>query len=58
MIDSQSGHGSRPDQIENQLMRGVEHFRQFHPDGGQIVHVEKTAVVNFLSCNAPESEPI
>ena len=39
-------------------MRGIEHFRQFHPDCRQIIHVEKAAVINFLGCDPPECEAI
>src|ERR1700688_2299820 len=58
MIDPQPGHRSGPDKIDNQLVRGVEHFRQFHPDRCQIVYVEKAAIINFFGCDAPECEAI
>ena len=58
MIDPQSGDRSGPDKIDNQLVRGVEHFRQFHPDCRQIVHVEETAIINFFSRDPPEREAI
>ena len=58
MIDPQSGHRSRSDKIDNQLVRGVEHFGQFHPDCRQIIHIEKTAIINFLGRDAPKRQAI
>ena len=43
---------------KSKLVRGVENFRQFHPNGGEIVHVEEAAVIDFLRRDPPESEPI
>ena len=39
-------------------MRRVEHFRQFHSDRRQIVHVEESAIINFLRRDPPERESI
>ena len=39
-------------------MGRIENFRQFHPDRGQIVHVEETPVIDFLRRHPPEGEPI
>ena len=58
MIDAQAGDRAAADQLEKQPVRGVENFRQFHPDGGQIVDVEKSPVIDFLRRDAPESEAI
>ena len=46
------------DQFEEQTVRLVEDFRQFHPDRGEIVDVEEAPVIDFLRRDAPESEPI
>src|SRR5260370_18355629 len=58
MIDPKPGHSSASKKVDHKLMRGIEHFRQFHPDCRQIIHVEKAAAINFLSCNAPECQAI
>ncbi len=58
MIDPQSGHCSCSDKIEKQQVRSLEYFRQFHPNSGQIVHIEEAPVVDLLSRDAPESETI
>ena len=58
MIDPKPGHGSTSNKVDHQLMRGIEHFRQFHSDRGQIVHVGEAAIVNFFGGDPPEREPI
>ena len=58
MIDPHAGDGARADQLEQQPMRRIEDLRQFHPDRGEIVHVEETAVVDLLRGHAPEGEAI
>ena len=45
-------------QLENEPMRGIENFRQLHPDRRERVNVEKTAVVDFLAGDPPVTEPI
>ena len=54
VIDAQSGDGPGRNQLEKKLMSGVKNLGQFHTDGREIVHVEKTPVVNFLCRHAPE----
>ena len=39
-------------------MNGGEHVRVFHPDGGQVVDVEKTAVIDFIRRHSPEAQAI
>src|SRR5438067_7401853 len=58
MIYPDTGHRSCSDQFKEELMGRIEHFRQFHPDRREIVHVEETPIVDLLCGDAPESEPI
>ena len=58
MIDPQARDRASRDQLEQQPMRRIKDLRQFHPDRGQIVDVEETAVVDFLRRHPPESEAI
>ena len=58
VIDPHAGHRAGADQLEQQFMRRVEHLRQFHPDRGEIVHVEEAPVVDLLGRDAPEGETI
>ncbi len=58
MIDPHAGDRARADQFEQQPMRRIEDLGQLHPDRGEIVDVEETAVVDFLRSHAPESEAI
>src|SRR5262249_55688835 len=39
-------------------MNRVEDFWQLHPDRGQIVYVEKAAVIDFFSSDAPKGQTI
>ena len=58
MIDPQSGDRARLHEFEEQAVGRVEDFGQFDPDGSEIVHVEKAAVIDFLRRDPPEGEPI
>src|SRR3977135_3213667 len=58
MIDAHAGDSTGGNELEKQLVSRIEDFRQFHPDRGQIVDVEETAVINLLRRDPPEREPI
>ena len=58
MIDPQARDRSAPDQLEEQPMRLVKNLRQLHPDGREIVHVEKAPVIDLLRRDPPEREAI
>ena len=58
MIDAQAVHRAAPIEFKQQTVRIVENLRQFHANGGEIVDVEKSAVVDFLCGDPPESEPV
>ena len=45
-------------ELERDAMNVGEHFRTFHPDRGQIVDVEKAAVVDFVRSDPPETQAI
>ncbi len=46
------------DQGEWDAVNGGEYFRILHADGGQIVDIEKTAVVDFIGRDPPEAQSI
>ncbi len=58
MVDANSRNQAFLDQIERNAMNGGEYFRIFHPDGSQVVDVEKTAIVDFIGRNPPETQAI
>ncbi len=48
MVDTNSGDQTFLDQFERNAMNVGEYVRIFDPDGGQVVDVEKAAVVDFV----------
>ena len=58
MIDAQPGDRPGPNQLEQEPVRFLEDLRQLHPNRGQIVDIEKAAVIDLLRRHAPEREPI
>jgi hypothetical protein len=58
VIDPESGDCACAHQLKNKAVNGVEDLWQFHADRGQIVYVEKAAVINFLSSDAPKRQTI
>ena len=46
------------DQGKGDAVDGSEHVGILNSDGGQIVDVEKTAVVDFVGGNPPKAQPI
>ena len=58
MVHPHTRDGTRTDKLEQQPMRRIEDLGQFHPDRGEIVHVEETPIVDLLRSHAPECETI
>ena len=58
MIDSQSGDFAFGDELQDLLVRGVEHTRVFHPDGAQVVDVEKAPIVDLIESGFPVRDAI
>ena len=58
MIDPQSGNGAAADELEKQSVGGIENLGQLHPNGRQVVDVEKAPVIDLLSRDLPECQPV
>ena len=58
MVDAETGHSTRAYQLKNQRVNGIENLWQFNPDRRQIVHVEKTAIINLFGCDSPIGQPV
>jgi hypothetical protein len=58
MIDPHTGDRASCDQLEKKLMGRIKHFRQLHPDRGEIVHVEEAPVVDLLRRDPPKREAV
>ena len=58
MIDAKSTDLALADQAEGELVAGGEDLGALHPDGGQMVDVEETAVVDLVAGHAPVGQPV
>ncbi len=58
MVDAQSIDLALGQQIEDEAVGGFEYCRLIHAQGGQVVDVEKTSVVDLVGGNAPEGEAV
>ena len=58
VVDAHAGDFFLFEQLPEELVRGLEHLRQFHADGGQGVDVEEAAVVDFLRRDAPGTQAV
>ena len=58
MIDAQAVDESAPDQLQNHFMGRLEHRAILHADRGQLVDVEKSAIVDLVGRDLPEAQPI
>ena len=53
MIDSQAVDLVRGGELEQVSVRGLEHGVVFHPQGGEIVDVEKAPIVDLVGSHPP-----
>ena len=58
MIDAKSCHCACAHQLENKSVNGVKDLWQLDPNCGQIVHIKKATVINFLGGDPPKRQPI
>ena len=58
VVDANSRHQRFLYQFERDAMNDGEHFRALHPDCGQVVDVEKAAIVDFVGSDAPKAQAI
>ena len=58
VVDADSRHQRFLYQLERDAMNDAEYFRALHPDCGQVIDVEKSAIVDFVGGNAPETQAI
>ena len=58
MVHSNPGYQAFLDEFKWNAVNGSEHIGVFHPDGGQVVDVEKTAVVDFVGRDPPKTQAI
>jgi len=55
MIDAKSCHCFRAHQLKNESVNGVKHLWQLDPNCGQVIHIKKAAVINFLGGDPPKT---
>ena len=58
MVDTNARNQTLADQAKWDAVNAGEHFRVFHPDGSQVIDIEKAAVVDFIGRNPPETQAI
>src|SRR5882672_1293328 len=58
VVNTDSGNQAFLDQGKGNAVDGREYIGIFHANGGEIVDVEKTAIVDFIGCNPPKTEAI
>ncbi len=58
MVDPETVDTSTSQQLEGVAMHAFEHVRIFHPDGCQLIDVEKAAVVDFFARHAPVRQSV
>ena len=58
VIDSQPGDFAVGDELQDLLVRGVENTRVFHPDGAQVVDVEKAPIVDLVEGGFPVGDAV
>src|SRR6185312_367744 len=58
VIDADSRYQGFLYQLERDAMNIGEHFRTFYTDSGQIVDIEKPAVVNLVRGDSPETQAV
>ena len=58
VVDADSRHQRFLYQVERDAVHDAEYFRALHPDCGQVVDVEKSAIVDFVGGNAPKTQAI
>src|SRR5436190_12090808 len=58
MIDAKAADCASAHQIQKKPVNGIENLWQFDPNRSQLIYVEKTAVIDFFSRDAPKRESI
>ena len=55
MVNADSRHQRLLYEFKRNAMNDGEYFGALHPDRGQIIDVEKTAIVDFVGRDPPET---
>ena len=58
VVHPKAGDASLTDPAKEQTVDKVEDLRVFHPDAGQVGHVEEAPVIDFLGGDPPVGEAI
>ena len=58
VVDTHAGRSAPADEIEDEPVHFVEDLLILHPQGGELIHVEKAPVVDFLRCDPPVRQPV
>ncbi len=58
VVDPQPLHRATLDELKGELVRGLEHFRQFHANRRERVDIEKAPVIDLFARHAPVAEAI
>src|SRR6202008_2235887 len=58
MIDANAGNGSVAHHLKKPLVDCLKDLRVFDSDRGQLVYIEKTAVIDFFGSHPPVAEAI
>ena len=48
----------RRDQIEDLLLGFLKDSRLFHPNGGQLIDIKKTPVIDFFPSHTPKGQSV
>ena len=56
VIDAQSVDETAPHELQNHLMGRIENRAILHPDRGQLVDVEKSAIVDLVGRDLPKAQ--
>src|SRR5438093_190517 len=58
VVDSEPGDGALADETKDEAVCFRENTWILCPDGRQLVDIEETSIVDFLSCNTPVGEAV
>src|SRR5262249_22610624 len=58
MINAQAGYGSSVNEFKQKCMRAPKNALVLHSNGGQLVDVEESSVVDFFGLNTPKGQSI
>ena len=58
MVDAQAIQFVLAYQLEQQPVRGFEYLRILHSQGGEVVYIEESPIVDVIGGHAPVRQPV